>query len=173
MKLFKLTNAEGKTRPGERNECQWGPGVTRRGTGKGELCSEGYIHAYEHPLLAVLLNPIHADYEDPILWECEGEVALRDGQLKCGCVELTTVRQVELPVVTTEQRVKFGILCALEVCQEPGFVEWANKWLNGEDRTEAAAARAAAWAAVLATETANAVNAAQIDLIKVAIEATS
>jgi hypothetical protein len=121
----------------------------------------------------VLLNPIHADYEDPILWECEGEVALRDGQLKCGCVELTTVRQVELPVVTTEQRVKFGILCALEVCQEPGFVEWANKWLNGEDRTEAAAARAAAWAAVLATETANAVNAAQIDLIKVAIEATS
>jgi hypothetical protein len=136
MKLYKLTNAEGKTRPEQYNECQWGPGVTHCGTGKGNLCSEGFIHAYEHPLLAVLLNSIHGNYENPILWECEGEVALREGQLKCGCVELTTVRHVELPVVTIEQSLKFGILCILEVCQKPQFVEWANKWLSGEDRTE-------------------------------------
>jgi hypothetical protein len=84
----------------------------------------------------VLLNPIHADYRYPILWECEGEIAIREGQLKCGCVELTTLRQVELPVVTTEQHIKFAILCAFEVCEKPFFVEWAKKWLSGEDRSE-------------------------------------
>jgi hypothetical protein len=58
---------------------------------------------------------------------------------------MTTVRRIEIPVVTTEQRVKYAILCALEVCQEPSFVTWANKWLSGEDRSErSAAARASA-----------------------------
>jgi hypothetical protein len=39
--LYKLTNVEGKTRPKQYNECQWGPGVTHRGTGEGgRICDE-------------------------------------------------------------------------------------------------------------------------------------
>src|SRR6185312_3385288 len=104
------------------------------GTGQGDLCSAGYIHAYEHPLLAVFLNPIHGNFSAPRLWLAEGEIALRDGQLKCGCVSLTTIRELDMPVVTTEQRVRFAILCALAVCHEPPFVEWATRWLDGTDR---------------------------------------
>lgn len=107
-----------------------------------------YIHAYEHPLLAALLNPAHADFSNPRLWEAKGRVTKRDGQLKCGCRSLTTVREVDLPKVTTIQRVAFGIYCALEVYSKPTFVKWANKWLRGEDRTEKAARAARAeWAA--------------------------
>ena len=52
-----------------------------------------------------------------------------------GCTRLKTIRILPTPEITTEQRVRFGILCALEVCTEPGFVSWARRWLSGEDRS--------------------------------------
>jgi len=158
IKLYKLTDGDGKTR----NDTQWGPGVSHSGTGEGELCGWGWIHAYEHPLIAVLLNPIHAKFQTPRLWEAEGEIAIRDGQFKCGCKTLTTVREIPLPAVTTEMRVRFAILCAKEVCADLPWNAWADKWLSGEDRSEAAAGAAAgaAWAAARASWAAYAAQAA-------------
>jgi len=145
IKLYKLTDSCGKTWGG----TQWGPGVSHSGTGKGELCGPGWIHAYEHPLVAVLMNPIHARFRTPRLWEAEGEVGLRNGQLKCGCKTLTIIREIPLPSITTEMRVRFAILCAKEVCADLPWNAWADRWLSGEDRSEAAAGAAAeaAWAA--------------------------
>ena len=152
IKLYKLTDRDGQTR----NDTQWGPGVSHSGTGKGELCGPGWIHAYEHPLVAVLMNPIHAIFQNPRLWEAEGEIGLRDGQLKCGCKTLTTIREIPLPSITTEMHVRFAILCAKEVCACLSWNAWADRWLSGEDRTQAAAeaaaeaaeaGKAAAWAA--------------------------
>lgn len=138
--LYKLTTSTGLTRAGERNEMKWGPGITHEAQGSGtELCSDGFIHAYTSPLLAVLLNSIHADIANPLLWECEGEVLLSDHGLKVGCKKLTTIRTLPVPIVTQEQRVAFGILCALEVERDAVFAKWARKWLSGEDRTKAAA----------------------------------
>lgn len=155
-KLYKLTNSWGKTRGG----TQWGPGVYHSGTGEGELCGPGWIHAYEHPLIAVLMNPIHADFENPRLWEAEGEVSIRDGQLKCGCQTLTTIREIPLPEITTEMRVRFAILCAKEVCTCILWNAWADKWLSGEDRTQAAAEKAKEAAAMAAELSARAAMAA-------------
>ena len=144
IKLYKLTDRDGQTR----NDTQWGPGVSHSGTGEGELCGPGWIHAYEHPLVAVLMIPIHARFKNPRLWEAEGEVGLRDGQLKCGCKTLTTIREIPLPEITTEMRVRFAILCAKEVCgADLPWNAWADKWLSGGDRTQAAASAAWAWAA--------------------------
>jgi hypothetical protein len=146
MKLFKLTDENGRTR----GNTQWGAGVTHRATGRGtELCSAGFIHAYEHPLLAVLLNPIHADFANPQLWEARGRVSKREGQLKCGCKTLTTVRQIPLPEITNEQRIRFAICCAWLVCETPAWRRWAVGGLDGSDRSSAAA-----WAAATAAETA-------------------
>ena len=139
MKLYKLTDGDGKTWGG----TQWGPGVSHSGTGEGGLCGPGWIHAYEHPLIAVLLNPIHADFKNPLLWEAEGEVGLRDGQLKCGCATLTTIREIPLPEITAEMSVRFAILCAKDVCSCRAWNAWADKWLSGEDRSEEAAYDAA------------------------------
>ena len=143
--LYKLTDSDGKTL----NGTQWGPGVSHSGTGDGGLCGPGWIHAYEHPLVAVLMNPIHADFKNPRLWEAEGEIAIRDGQLKCGCKTLTTVREIPLPEITEEMRARFAILCAKEVCADLSWNAWADKWLSGEDRSVEAAKAAveAAWAA--------------------------
>ena len=93
---------------------------------------------------------------NPTPWEAEGEIAIRDGQFKCGCKTLTTIGEIPLPKITTEMRVRFAIMCAQEVCACRTWNAWADKWLSGEDRSEAAdaaaareadAARAAAWAA--------------------------
>jgi len=137
--LYKLTTQDRKTRAGCWNECVWGPGVSHSGTGKGELCGPGFIHAYTHPLLAVLLNPIHADLSDPLLWEAEGEVVKAGCGLKVGCVTLTTVRPLPVPSVTTEQRVRFAVLCAKRVYTDPNWNKWADRWLSGEDRSGSAA----------------------------------
>jgi hypothetical protein len=162
--LYKLTTQDGYTRKGESNQCLWGPGVSHSGTGEGDLCGPGFIHAYTHPLLAVLLNPIHASIGNPLLWECEGDVVREDKGLKVGCVTLTTLRAIDLPVFTPEQRVKFAILCAKTCCSDAVWLTWAEKWLSGDDRSlsaaTAAAARAEARAAVWATWAAAAAAAA-------------
>jgi len=107
------------------------------------LCSEGWIHAYEHPLLAVLHNPIHGNYDPKTmhLWECKttDKKPKRDGQLKLGVRNLTTIKQISIPAITITQRISYGILCAKEVCTEAVWNKWADNWLSGKDRTEAAA----------------------------------
>jgi len=142
MKLYKLTDADDKTR----KNTQWGAGVTHTASGTGELCSEGWIHAYEHPLLAVLHNPIHGnfDLETAHLWECEtsDKKPFREGQMKLGVRKLTTVRRIDVPVVTLEQRIRYGIFCSLAVYGEARYRTWATAWLDGTDRTERAATEA-------------------------------
>ena len=158
--LYKLTTSDYKTRKGHPEETQWGEGVTHTVSGEGELCGRGWLHAYTNPLLAVLLNPIHAAIENPVLWECSGEIGKNDRGLKVGCKQLITKNILPIPQISTEQKVRFAILCAMEVCAEPNFRVWANNWLDGKDRSEAAAraaeaaAEAVAWAAAEAAEAA-------------------
>lgn len=133
-KLFVLTDQNGQTY----DRCQWGEGVGHRASGKGRLCTSGWLHAYTDPLLALLLKPVHAGIAAPILWEAEGCVGETDG-LEVGCTLLTTIRRMPIPVITIEHRVRFAIACALQSYREPCFKQWAMEWLNGENRTYAAA----------------------------------
>ena len=66
--LYKLTDRDGFTRRGLTGETKWSLGFTLCTSGAGDLCGPGFIHAYTDPLLAVFLNPIHADILDPIGW---------------------------------------------------------------------------------------------------------
>ena len=123
------------------NGYQWELGkkevITTEG---GELCSSDFYHYYSDPLLAVFLNTIHANIENPRIFRVEvgGEV-LPDRGLKFGSKEMELIEEIELPEVTTNQKIAFGILCALEVYKEPEFVLWATNWLDGTYRSSAAA----------------------------------
>lgn len=148
-KLYKLTDEN--YRSGTAPDCtvtQWGFGVTHETSGDGDLCGPGWLHAYEHPLLAALLHTLHfIDFDGLVLWECGGDGEFkRDGQLKCGVTRLTTVRQIPLPVVTPEMRIRFAILCAKKVCADKAWNTWADKWLSGDDRSDTSAE--SAWLAV-------------------------
>ena len=134
--LYKLTDKDGYTRRGATNETLWGDGISHKAKGRGKtLCSNAVIHAYLTPELALLLNPIHANIDDPLLWEAKGNIVARDGDLKVGCRSLTTVRRINIPNVTMVQRVAFGILCAKSVYTNDAFVAWSDAWLSGTDRS--------------------------------------
>ena len=180
MKKYKLTDQDMRTH----NGFQWelGKEVITDGDSK-KLCTKHWLHYYHHPLLAVLLNPIHANIDNPRLFEAKAlGKHLDDKGLKGGCTKMTLVKEIELPEITLNQKTAFGILCSLEVYKEKGFVKWANNWLSGVDRTAAAAAAfavdayaaaAAAYAADAYAAAAYAVDAAvdDINLIKLAKKA--
>jgi hypothetical protein len=153
MKVYKLTTQDNTTH----NDFKWIVGEwAPELSGKDGLCSNTMYHWYHDPLLAVLLNSIHANLKEPILWEAEAAGTIMDDKrLKGGSTTMCIVKQMELPIVSTTQRVAFAILCALEACQDAEFVKWATNWLSGEDRTYEAADAAYA-AAYAAANTANA-----------------
>ena len=140
MILYKMTDENDRTRHG----TQWGEGVEHKADGQGDLYSEHWLHARRDPVLAVLTNPGHGTYERFHLWEAEGDAGVEDG-VTVGCTRLKTVKRVEPPQITIEQRVNFAILCArnltlhLDVHEDGGFQQWALNWLTGEDRSMEAA----------------------------------
>ena len=156
---YKLTTQEGMTQ----NNTQWGENVTHEATGdiEQDLCSNAWIHAYTHPLLAILMNPAHAMIKNPILWEGNGEGEAKFEPLKCGFRKFTTLRQIPLPEVTNVQKVAFGILCAKEINTDSSWNQWADKWFSGEDRTKSSAYYAAYAAASAASAAYAASNAAK------------
>lgn len=132
MKAYKLTNEHNYTR----NNTQWGENITHTAEGTGdELCTDGWIHFYTNPFIAIIMNPQHADFYKPNLWECESSGEHLHETLKSGCKTLTTTRQIPLPEITDIQLIAFAILCAKEVFGETDWNDWANKWLSGEDRS--------------------------------------
>ena len=81
--LCKLTDSKDKTR----NNTQWGENITHTTNGKGDLCTNGWIHYYDSPLLAVLLNPIHGNFSNPHLWKIKvGKKVKKDHGLKFGSI---------------------------------------------------------------------------------------
>ena len=139
MLLYKLTDSNGYTR----NNMLWGKGVTHSAHGTPRLCSNTVIHAYTSPLLAVLLNPLHARFISPRLWIADGDVVITAWD-KVGCHILTTTEEIPLPTITLVQKTAFAILCALEINKSAEFKVWAENWLSGKDRTAVAAYAAAA-----------------------------
>lgn len=106
--LYKVTDSDGCTRGG----TQWGPGITHsaKGSPSQDINSDGWIHAYEHPVLALIFKSLHADHtaNPKRLWEAEGTIGKRCGHIKCGCRSLTTVREIPFPDVPLQELVEFA-----------------------------------------------------------------
>ena len=139
---------EGYTRKGQKGETYWLDGQEKIATGNGnKLCTESVIHYYDHSLLAVLFNPIHANITNPRLLAIEIDKEWAHDGLKGGCKKAKFVKIVKLPEITTEQRITFAIRISLKFYRNKNYKIWAENWLNGKDRSVASAERAAARAA--------------------------
>jgi len=139
---YKLTDQELKTHAG----FQWviGEWVEATGDITQGLCSDAWIHFYDDPLLAVFFNPIHANIDKPRLWEIETDGDTKVDATKGGARRARLLRELPLSLISLSQRVEIAIRCVLTLHSEPNFVIWAENWLNGTNRTKAAAAKAAA-----------------------------
>ena len=140
MKGYKLTDSNGRTH----GETQWGEGVTHTAVGSGtEFCSPDLIHFYTDPLVAILHNPVQANFHKPLLWEVETSAPVySDNGTKHGAKSVTTLRQLPVPIVPLAAVVRYGILCAQLVYQDKGWNRWAENWLSDIDGTAADAAYA-------------------------------
>src|SRR3972149_2796205 len=107
-RVYKLTRLDLTTYGG----YQYVQGVRATFPGTGELCGPGWSHAYTSPQLALLLNPLHAAYTPCRLWAADGVIGATDRGLKVGCSALTLRREIAVPEIAIEERVRFGVGCA-------------------------------------------------------------
>ena len=134
MIKYKLTNQNMQTY----NGFQWKLGEWQEAQGSSEkdLCTDGWLHCYDSPLLAILQNPRHADIKNPRLWEVEVAGDFKnDKGLKCGYRKMRLVKEIKVPKITTEQKIKYAILCAKQVYLEKKWNIWADNWLSNINRT--------------------------------------
>lgn len=150
--IYKLLNRDRTSYGG----YPWIIGAWSITSGEGDLCGPGWLHAYTHPMLAVLLNPIHANIADPVLYLAEGGGQVRDDHgLKVGYTRMRIMMALPLPALTTEHRVRFALACAALTYEGPRWLAWAHDWLVGRDRSAASASSAsvsAAWDTVSAAD---------------------
>lgn len=136
------------------NACQWVVGEWKQTSGTGGLCGPGWLHGYRDPLLAVLHNPIHANYAPAVLYRVEvSGQARHEGWVKSGWTQMRLIESVPWPVVRPESRIRYAIRCAWAVCHDPAWRAWARGWLTGHARSAAEAAEVA-WAVAAAAEAA-------------------
>ena len=134
------------------------------------MCGPGWLHAYTSPVLAELLDPIHANFREYRVFrgEASGPV-ISDRGLKVGYTNMRITEELPRLHITTENRIRFGIACACRVYTSAEYRAWAGRWVSGADRAAAAAgaaevaaktAAAAAWAAKTAAAAAGAAEVA-------------
>jgi len=112
---YKLTDRNMQTYEG----CQWTLNEWKETTGEGDLCSAGWLHVYSDPLVAAFMNPIHAMFTNPRLFKAEVDGKSKDDKgRKEGWTRVRLVKELDMPKPTLEQWIRFGILCAMKVCED-------------------------------------------------------
>jgi hypothetical protein len=144
MTVYKITDKDMETGH-EYKLTKWKIGVPVE-PGKSEKLDvhkwlHEWLYAYEHPLLAVLHNPIHANYKNGYRLfeaEAEGETETKS-QMMLSCTKLTLIKEIEVPKITVEQKLAYGILCIKSCFKNRRWNIWANNWLSGKDRSNESA----------------------------------
>ena len=133
---------------------KWEIGVKKikKDTGNYKMCTNNVFHCYSHPVLALFLNPIHANIENPRIFKIKVDRIVASDGLKQASLEQTIIEELIIPKPTLIQTTAFGIICAKHIYKNIKFQSWANNWLSNEDRSShaAGAAAGAAWAAAKA-----------------------
>lgn len=129
MIVYKLTDIDGYTRPGMYNEVHWHEGRTLKTSGDGYLCGPGWIHAYDHPLLAILHRHLHVSYHEVRLWECDatGDI-LKHMEIKLGTTCLTVIREIQFPKVPAHFH---GIYSILLTRKATGLLSFGGNFIQG------------------------------------------
>jgi hypothetical protein len=127
---------------------KWEIGKWEEAWGEGQLgtmhseTEPNWFYCLENPLLAMLHKTLDfIGYRDPlILLEGEGEGSCqRDENIVRGYRRMRMLKVIATPIITPEQYVRYEILASLEVYKEASYVEWAERWLSGQDRTRESA----------------------------------
>ena len=171
MKYYKLLSQDLTSHQGTKWEIGVPITITKAGN---EMCSDQVLHCYNHPMLAVIFNPIHANIRKPKLFEIQVDGICNNDGLKFASKSQTLLREISVPEISLEQKIEFAIKVVKLVYKEEKWNLWADKWLDGSDRTvHAALAALAAHAAAALAALASAVAYAARDAASAARDAAS
>ena len=133
MTAYKLLTQDMQSHGG----LQWTIGCTHTAQEHGnKMCSPQVLHCYSHPLMAAMFNPIHANIDNPRLFEIEASEIINQDFAKLACKSQMLVKEIPLPTLSDEQRQEVAIRCAMLIPGAPQlWTNWANDWLSGKDRT--------------------------------------
>jgi len=113
---------------------QWGEGVSNE-----DENINYHFAVYHGPQTASYMYPCYEGIKNPKLWLCAGQALSRNEGLRSCFAKVTTTKEFKMTWPTTEQRITFGILCAMNLVMHPDFREWAKKYLLGVDQSKEAA----------------------------------
>ena len=147
MKYYKLLTQEMTSHNNTKWELNVPVTIEKEGN---KMCTDQVLHCYNHPLLAVILNPIHANIKNPLLFEISVDNIVASDGLKFASKSQTLIKEIPLPEISLEQKIEFGIRVAKTIYTEKKWNEWADKWLDGSDRSKESADNGAADAAYAA-----------------------
>ncbi len=130
MQTYLLTDVNGRSRRGTTIETNRTNGKRQFG---GDVVSQNIWECADTPLLAVMINPLHAESVYPRLFEIRGF-----GQEQN---EIYRIRETGLPKVLPEQKLVFAMYCLRSLTPDAVFVAWVERWLANIDRTFAGVQR--------------------------------
>jgi hypothetical protein len=90
------------------------------------------------PLVAIMLNPWHAQLGETKMLELEFTTGT---SIKENPAIKLNVREVGVPEVTTDQKIIFALMVITEVYRHESFTAWARSWINGSDRSAESASK--------------------------------
>jgi hypothetical protein len=123
------------------NKTKWKLGEWKETSGEANrLCSNSWLHAYSHPLLAAMYYSIHTCYgENQRFFKAEWDGKMLKNCDKVGVSKMRLIKEIQLPEITTFQRVKITIKAILKLETnkfDKKLQLWAEEWLNGKDRSK-------------------------------------
>jgi hypothetical protein len=135
MTRYLLTNAEHNTWRGSRVS----PGRSVISSkSEDNVIDRNTDELGESPLVAIMLNPWHAQIDQQKMLELEiGQVEVINNDT---CINMT-VREASVPSVTTDQKIVFALMVMQEVYKNPVFNNWADSWISGSDRSPESAGK--------------------------------
>jgi hypothetical protein len=87
---------------------------------------------YDDPTVAHFMNPAYDGFKNPTIWEAEGEKTVSFG-FRHESQKIKTIKKVEMPEPTNDQRIAFAILCSLHLVSNQAFKFWAISYLKSEE----------------------------------------
>lgn len=112
-------------------DTQWGENITHE-----EENDNYHFVVYNSPQAACYMYPCYEGTRNPKIWTATGENLNRDDGFRSKFAKLTTISELPITLPTNEQRITFGILCAMNLVLNPLFRDWALAYLKGDDQTK-------------------------------------
>jgi len=146
MAKYILANSDNQTRRGSRLF----PGSSSFSSQtSSNIVAQNASEIGPSPLVAILLNPWHAQLDEAKMLELQftsAAFSASDPTIKMD------VREVRMPEATTDQKIIFALMVIVEVYNNEQFNLWAENWINGSDRSAESAGKIIAYLGKFARE---------------------